>query len=267
MAQTDYQPQHFKPGTAPAPHGGGLIIVYGEPGVGKTQFCIDTADVSTPLWYSNFDRDAAHLLKKYKGEGGIYYQDFMALTKAQAETCLEKLEGMKNAAMSAGKGVFVLDNFAHCYEIVQLAKLDQSKSGPLGYGPVNLWLRDFMLGLERAGVWCLITAPAKEIWITVTNPNTGNKTGQATGLYDPDGWKHADYHIIGSVWLYTNQPIGAERQPKSTPSSGDTEMPVNYPETVYKAQIVESKKRPSAKGMIIKSPTLAKVLKLMGEGP
>jgi len=65
--------------------------------------------------------------------------------------------------------------------------------------------------------------------------------------------------------LYTNQPIGAERQPKSTPSSGDTEMPVNYPETVYKAQIVESKKRPSAKGMIVKSPTLAKILKLMGE--
>ena len=86
----DYQPRHFKTGTAPAPHGGGILIVYGEPGVGKTQFCVETADVGTPLYMCNFDRDAAHLLKKYKGEGGIYYEDFMALTKQQAEACLDK---------------------------------------------------------------------------------------------------------------------------------------------------------------------------------
>src|SRR3990172_4616079 len=210
---SQWQPAHYKPGEAPPKRGGGILIVYGHPSTGKTRFAINTWEVGTPLWMANFDRDASHLLSQYQGTAGVFYDDFMALTPTQATSCLDRLTGMKNAAMSKGEGVFVLDNFAACYEIVTLAKYDHGKMGALAYGPVNAWLRDFMLGLERSGVWCIITAPPKEIWVSVINPNTGNRTGQATGLFDPDGWKHADFHIMGEVWLYTNRQMGAEPIP------------------------------------------------------
>lgn len=249
-----YQPQHFKPGEAPKPKGGGIILVYGHPGVGKTKFGIDTWDVATPLFYANFDRDASHLITNYKGEGGVFYDEFVALTQSQAKAALERLAGLKNAAISTGKGVFVLDNVAHADEIVTMAMVDPNdRRGAMAHGPRNLWWRDFLLSLERSGLWCILTAPAKEIWISVMGAN-GKMQGQATGLFDPDAWKHLDYHVVGELWLHTNRVMGA----KAIPTDGDR------PPLEFKGQITLSKKRPQVEGMILANPTLALVLKAMG---
>jgi hypothetical protein len=108
-----YQPQHYKPGEAPASKPGGIITVYGHTSVGKTQFCINTWDVADTLFLANFDRCAAHLIKKYEGAGGVYYDQFTALTQNDAKGVLTKLEGMRNAAISLGKAVFCVDHRIH----------------------------------------------------------------------------------------------------------------------------------------------------------
>jgi len=271
MADVAYSPQHFKPGEAPPKRGGGILVVYGHPSVGKTRFCINTWDVDTPLYFANFDRDASHLLSQYQGTGGVYYDEFTALTPSQALSCLDRLTGMKNAAMSKGEGVFVLDNFLACYELVILAKYDSAKMGAMGYGPVNLWLRDFMLGLERAGIWCLLTAPSKEVWISIVNQNTGNRTGQATGTFDPDGWfgsGKGDYHMVGEVWLYTNRKMGAEPNPvvgQVLDESLGAYLPALQQQLEFYGKLTLSKKRPAVEGVILKNPSLYNILKLMKE--
>ena len=252
-----YQPAHFKPGEAPVSKPGGIIMVYGHPSVGKTQFCVNTWDVADTLFFANFDRDASHILKKYEGKGGVYYDQFTALTQQNAKGVLEKLEGMRNAAISTGKAVLVVDNAAACADIVTLALYDKSKFGALAYGGINVWWRDFLLPLEKAGIWCLLTAPSKEIWAEL----------KSTGLYGSDGWKHQDYHIMSEVWLFTTRPLGAKNEPKMAGAAGDLFLPdeSEYPTLEYKGQIMLAKKRPAVQGMIMKSPTLKGILKAMKE--
>ena len=250
-----YQPQHFAPGEAPSTKPGGIIMVYGHPGVGKTEFCIKTWDVADTLFCANFDRDSSHILKKYQGQGGVYYDQFTALTQPQAKGVLEKLEGMRNAAISKGKSVFMVDNAAAAADIVSLALYDKSKFGALAFGGVNVWWRDFLLPLERAGIWCLLTAPSREIWAEL----------KSTGLYGSDGWKHLDYHIMSELWLFTTRPLGAKNEPESVGVIGELELAKDYPTLEYKGQIMLAKKRPAVQGMIMKSPTLHGILKAMKE--
>ena len=249
-----YQPQHFAPGEAPATKPGGIIMVYGHPSVGKTQFCVNTWDVADTLFFANFDRDASHIIKKYEGAGGVYYDQFTALTQQDAKNVLTKLEGMRNAAISQGKGVLVVDNAAACADIVTLALYDKSKYGALAYGGINVWWRDFLLPLEKAGIWCLLTAPSKEIWAEL----------KSTGLYGSDGWKHQDYHIMAELWLFTTRPLGAKNEPKST-GTGELELATDYPTLEYKGQIMLAKKRPAVQGMIMKNPSLKGILRAMKE--
>ena len=264
-----WQPTHFKPGDAPPVTTGGIIIVYGWPGVGKSQFAINTWDVAAPLWYANFDRSAAHLISQYKGAEGVHYADFTAWSKAQAEEACEKLLQMRNAAVNAGKGIFALDNFAAASDLVLMAKYDANKSGALAYGPVNNWWRSFVLGLEASGLWCLITAPPKEIWRSVLNKNTGNMTGQATGLYDPEGWKHIEFHAMAELWLYTNAPAGAEPQPQGTGSElmPGVEFSQSRKPLEFKGRIEVAKKRRMIEGVILSNPTLHLLLKVLKELP
>jgi len=249
-----YQPQHFNPGEAPATKPGGIIMVYGHPSVGKSWFTINTWDVGETLFFANFDRDASHLIQKYQGKGGVYYDQFTALTQQQAKTVLEKLEGMRNAAISTGKAVLVVDNAAACADIVTLALYDKSKFGALAYGGINVWWRDFLLPLEKAGIWCLLTAPSKEIWAEL----------KSTGLYGSDGWKHQDYHIMSEIWLFTTRPLGAKNEPQSV-GTGELVPAADYPTLEYKGQIMLAKKRPEVQGMILKSPTLKGILRVMKE--
>ena len=251
-----YQPQHFAPGESPATKPGGIIMIYGHPGVGKTQFCVNTWDVADTLFCANFDRDSSHILKKYAGKGGVYYDQFTALTQPQAKAVLEKLEGMRNAAISTGKAVFMLDNAAAAADIVALGLYDPKKFGALAYGGVNTWWRDFLLPLERAGIWCLLTAPSREIWAEL----------KSTGLYGSDGWKHLDYHIMSELWLFTTRPLGAKNEPQSAGAAGDLELPKDYPALEYKGQIMLAKKRPAVQGMIMRNPTLKGILRAMKEG-
>ncbi len=262
---TDYQPQHFAPGGAPPSKPGGIVMIYGHPAVGKTQFCVNTWDVGDTLFFANFDRDASHILKKYQGAGGVYYDQFTALTQPQAKGVLEKLEGMRNAAISKGKAVLVVDNAAACADIVTLALYDPKKFGALAYGGVNTWWRDFLLPLEKAGIWCLLTAPSREVWEEL----------KSTGMYSSDGWKHLVYHIMGEIWLTNNRPPGGKNNPKSLElpkkegeesNPSEMELPADYPTLEYKGQIMLAKKRPAVKGMILKSPTLKGILKAMKEG-
>ena len=250
-----YQPEHFKPGEAPATKPGGIITVYGHTAVGKTQFCINTWDVADTLFFANFDRCAAHLIKKYEGQGGVYTDQFTALTQQQAKVVLEKLEGMRNAAISLGKAVFVVDNVHTCANIVALALYDKSKPGALAYGVINTWWSDFLLPLEKAGIWCLLTAPSKELWSDM----------KSTGLYGADTWKHLDNPIMAEVWLFTTRPLGAKDAPLSVGTAGELELPKDYPNLEYKAQIMLAKKRPAVQGMILKTPTLRGILKAMKE--
>ncbi len=261
-----YQPQHFAPGEAPATKPGGIIMVYGHPGVGKTQFCVNTWDVADTLFFANFDRDASHILKKYQGKGGVYYDQFTALTQPQAKKVLEALEGMANAAISTGKSVFVLDNAAAAADIAVLALYDPKGYGAMSYGGVNTWWRDFLLPLEKAGIWCLLTGPSKEVWEDL----------KSTGFYASDGWKHLDYHVMGEIWLTNNRPPGGRNNPKSSGTAGDMELPADaqykddrlisgYPKLEYKGQIMLAKKRPAVQGMIMKNPTLKGILKAMKE--
>jgi len=250
-----YQPQHFAPGESPSTKPGGIIMVYGHPGVGKTQFCVKTEDVADTLFFANFDRDASHIIKKYTGQGGVYYDQFTALTQPQAKGVLEKLEGMRNAAIAKGSSVFVMDNAAAAADIVALGLYDPKKFGALAYGGVNTWWRDFLLPLERAGIWCLLTAPSREIWAEL----------KSTGLYGSDGWKHLDYHIMSELWLFTTRPLGAKNEPKSQGTAGELELPADYPALEYKGQIMLAKKRPAVQGMIMKNPSLRGVLRAMKE--
>ena len=249
-----YQPQHFAPGEAPASKPGGIIMVYGHPSVGKTQFCVNTWDVADTLFFANFDRDASHILKKYQGTGGVYYDQFTALTQQHAKAVLEKLEGMRNAAISEKKGVLVVDNAAAAADIVALALMER-KPGALAYGGVNTWWREFLLPLEKAGIWCLLTAPSKEIWAEQAS----------TGLYGSDGWKHQDYHIMSELWLFTTRPLGAKNEPKTASVAGEIELPADYPTLEYKGQIMLAKKQPDRQGIILRNPTLKLLLKVMKE--
>ncbi len=254
---TAYQPQHFAPGEAPATKPGGIITVYGHTSVGKTWFGVNTWDVADSLFLANFDRCAAHLIKKYEGKGGVYYDQFTALTQPQAKGVLEKLEGMRNAAISTGKSVFVIDNVHSCANIVSLALYDKSKPGALAYGIINAWWSDFLLPLEKAGIWCLLTAPSKELWADM----------KSLGLFASDTWKHLDNPIMSELWLYTTRPLGAKNEPQSAGAAGDLELPKDYPALEYKGQIMLAKKRPAVQGMIIKSPSLKMLLKAMKELP
>lgn len=268
MTDAAYQPKHFKPGEAPERRGGGIVVAYGHTAVGKTSFCVNTWDVATPLFFANFDRDASHILKQYKGEGGIYYDDFVALTKEQAIRNLEHLTGMKNAAMSKRQGVFVLDNFQAFYEMVQLAKLSgDDRKGALAYGPVNSFIRAFLFDLERTGIWCILTAPSREIWTTIIS-QSGNPTGQATGKFKPAGWGDVDYHAFSEIWLYTTQKVGASPQPQEGMPL-DAEKGIYFPkqpETYdYYGQIRRSKHYTTVEGVIVKNPTLKAMLEIMKE--
>lgn len=266
-AATPFQPKHFKPGESPPITAGGIILIYGYPGVGKSQFIINSWDVAQPLIYANFDRSAAHLLSKYQGKEGVHYADFTALTKAQAEQACDELTAMKNLAVNTGHGVFALDNFAAASDLVLHAKHDSNKASALAYGPVNEFWRDFVLGLERSGLWCLITAPPKEIWRSVLNKNTGNMTGQATGLFDPEGWKHIQFHCMAEVWLFTNRPAGAQALPVA--SEAELTPGVMFPEgrepLEFKAQIRISKRRTAVEGVILKNPSLKSLLTVLKE--
>jgi len=250
-----YQPQHFKPGEAPATKPGGIITVYGHTSVGKTQFCINTWDVADTLFFANFDRCAAHIIKKYQGEGGVYYDQFTALTQPQAKVVLEKLEGMRNAAISTGKAVFVIDNAHSCAAIVSLALYDPKKPGALAYGVINAWWSDFLLPLERAGIWCLMTAPSKELWADM----------KSLGLFEPDSWKHLDNPIMAELWLFTTRPLGAKNKPEAASVAGEIELPKDYPTLEYKGQIMLAKKQPDRQGIILKNPTLRSFLKVIRE--
>jgi len=248
-----YQPQHFAPGEAPASKPGGIITVYGHTSVGKTQFCINTWNVADTLFLANFDRCAAHLIKKYEGKGGVYYDQFTALTQQNAKGVLEKLEGMRNAAISVGKAVFVIDNAHNCANIVSIALID-NKPGALAYVKVNAWWNNFLLPLEKAGIWCVLTAPSKELWAET----------KSLGLFAADTWKHLDNPIMGEVWLFTNRPLGAKNEPEPA-GTGELEMGKDYPPLEYKAEIRLAKKRPAVQGMILKSPTLKGILRAMKE--
>ena len=88
---------------------------------------------------------------------------------------------------------------------------------------------------------------------------------KSTGLYGADTWKHLDNPIMAEVWLFTNRPLGAKDMPLSAGTAGELELPADYPTLAYKGQIMLAKKRPAVQGMLMKSPTLAKVLRAMKE--
>jgi hypothetical protein len=88
---------------------------------------------------------------------------------------------------------------------------------------------------------------------------------KSLGLFAADTWKHLDNPIMAEVWLFTTRPLGAKSEPQSAGTAGDLELPAGYPPLLYKAQIMLAKKRPAVQGMILKDPSLAKILKAMKE--
>jgi len=245
----------YKQGETPAAKTGGIILVYGFPGVGKTSLGINAADVAQPLFYINCDRSAAHLLKNYKGEKYYYSELVTSDVHAVAKASLADATEMRNLAVNAQHGVFLIDNFSAFWDLVKMGTLVKDESGalPKDYAPANAWIRDYLISLERSGCWVVITAPAKKIWF-------GAKTDSVAGkeFYEAEGWKHIDYHLIGEVWLYCDtKPRGANPVP----------TPDNLFTYTYKGQIVYAKKRPVIEGLVVDNPTLGTILKAMKEVP
>lgn len=243
----------FKKGETPDKRGGGIVLVYGMPGVGKTRFAINNAGVAEPLFYANFDRDASHLLVNYQGEK-YYYDDFAAGDQASAKAALSRLSEMKNTAVAAGRGVFVIDNASAFWDLVKLAYLPTKSTGepmPKEYGDANSYIRDFLLSMEKVGVWTILTAPARQVWF-------GAKTDSKSGVrfYEAEGWKHIEYHLLVSVWLFVNvREPGARALPQEDAMF----------EYKYQAQIIYSKKRAAVEGYVLDNPTLELVLKAVKE--
>jgi hypothetical protein len=228
------------------------------PGVGKTLFGIRTEDVEQRLYMANYDRNASHLIAQYKGSGGVEYEEFTAMHKQEAQACLDRMDNLMAIAMAGGSGVFLLDNGAAWWDIVKLAKhKDANTRIPREFAEANTYARGFMLNAEKSGLWFLITAPPREIW-------TGAKT--STGLYEADGWKHQDFHTMAEIWLYTNRKVGADPQPVGSGTMvGELELPANEEPLEFKGKIMLAKRRPTVEGLIMKDPTLAKLLRAMKE--
>jgi len=262
---------HYKPGESPPRKPGGIILLTGMEKTGKTWFAVNSWDVSPRMFFANFDRSASHLIEKYEGKGGIEYEEFTALTKQQAQGELARLDSLKALAMSSGSGVFLLDNGAAWWDLIKIAKNPDNTGKPIPreFAEANTYARDFMLTLERSGLWVILTSPPRELW-------TGSRT--STGLFKQAGWGHIDFHIMSEIWLYTNRPVGAKPQPVGSGTLvGDMELPQDpqynadgvllkgYPQLEFKAQIQIAAKRMSLNGLIMKDPTLAKMLRAMKE--
>lgn len=245
-----YQPKLYQPGEAPTRRMGGVIIAYGFEGVGKTTFAINSWEVAEPMFFCNFDRSASHLLTDYKGEAGFYYEEFLkADTKAEAKTHIDKLEGMVNAACNVGSGVFVIDNGANAWGLVKRAFLPESGSRepyPKEYEDANFFFKNMILSLEQAGLWVIVTAPARQLWF-------GAKTDSVDGekYYEAEGFRSLKYMSIITVWLHLSlQSPGAVARPSGNPFSH-----------TYHAEYRSVKYRPEIEGVVLDDPTLKTVLK------
>lgn len=225
--------------------GGYITVVFGDKGTGKSSFCVDTADVSEPLFYANFDKDVSMLLHKYKG-AYIDYELFHATdNKAVALATLAKFKAMLNRAISVGSGVFAIDNGAALWDLIKKAylpeKADNEKIFPKEFGDANSYHREVCQTLEYSNLWPIFTAPAVEIW-------KGQSTG--TGLFKAEGWKHLDLEMTNCLYLFTpGRPEGVPHIPTDQ----------NWAHS-YKGIVVDAKLNPVVQGTVLDNPRFKELL-------
>jgi len=244
-----HKPEEIKPTT-----GGRIILAWGLGGAGKTTLGVESADVSQPLYYARFDtRNSDHMLASYKGKA-LYSEYFPPQTdSAMASFQMNRYKQFISMAKANGDGVFIEDNMATKWDMYKIACLPAgtAKPSPKDYAIGNNAMREDYGALEESQLWTVVTTPAVPLWDMVPNPNTGKNSLQDTGLYQPDGWKHFDYHSVASVYLFrTGKLMAVPMVPQEALSSG-----------TFKALITESKLRPTVVGGILDEPRLADVIK------
>jgi len=247
-----YQPKRFQPGDAPPKRKGGIIRIFGLEGSGKSQLAINSWDIAQPLFYANYDRCASHLLKAYKGEAGFFYEEFGKLdSRADAKSACERLDAFANAAISVGDGVFVIDNENNEWSITKKAYLPNEDAAAKDYDDANEFERNIRLGLEAAGIWTVITTPAKQKWFGARTSTLDGET-----YYEPYGWAHTKFMATAEVWLY-----------RSPLSPGATITPSgDMADYKYLAEIRTAKYRAAVEGVVLgeeKPVTLRGILEVV----
>lgn len=242
----------YSPNELSKTNGGRIILLWGLGGAGKTSTAIESADVAEPLFYARFDtRNADHLLAKYKGKA-LYTEYFPPQTNdAMAKFQVDKYKQFIQFAKQQGQGVFVEDNMAAKWDLYKQAYLPDGKPSPKDYGTSNNSMREDYATLEESGLWTVVTTPAVPLWDMQWNATGTKQTLQDTGLYQPDGWKHFDFHAVASVYMFrTGKIMSVPMVPSESLTSGS-----------FKALIAEAKLRPAVIGGIIDDPTLAGLIK------
>ena len=237
----------YTPGETPPEAKGGIVLLFGMESVGKSTMAIRSEDVANPLFYNNFDRDAAHLLKARTAP--YHYEQYRARTHAEANAQLTKFDDSVTLATRSPvnpdgtRGVFAIDGGSYFWDIVKLAKLPANDDDPppKAYDEANSYVDDHLLHLTQSGLWVVITSPAKEVW-------TRERSG--SGEYEARGWNRMKFHIIVEAMMFL------DTKPRGT-------LPVPLASTfnyTYNCYIKTSKRRPMVEGVVIADPTLRKLL-------
>ena len=243
-----YQPVPLIPSEIKVKSGGYIYFLTGLGGVGKTTVAIlGSQEIDVPLYYANFDRDASHILAKYKGEL-LYTETFRrADTKAGALREIGRFRQFVDFARREKQGVFVLENIAAEWNIVSKAFLpDEDRPAPKEYADANGFQRSIILDLEDSGLTTVITGPVKEQWLSAS---------KTSGLVEPDVWKHLQFHAVTEVYLFRTGKITAVPPvPTEALTCGD-----------FKALIMEAKMNPIVIGTVLDNPILKDIIAATSE--
>ena len=237
-----YQPTPITPSKLEVKTGGYIFLVSGLGGVGKTSFAINSQAVDVPLYFANFDRDASHLLAKYKGDL-MYLETFRrADTKPGALGELKRFRQFVDFARQEKQGVFIIDNVAAAWNIISKAYLpDEDRPAPKEYADANGFMRSLLLDMEDSNLTTVLTAPVREQWISASKTN---------GLVEPDVWKHLQFHSVAEIYLFRTGKVTAIAPiPTEELTQGQ-----------YKGLIMEAKLLPVVIGTVLDNPTMSSVV-------
>lgn len=197
------------------------IVPWGSEGVGKTRFLFSCP---RPLFLVNLDRPLQ--LDTLAREGfdldGVYVLDLDP--EWEPSTVCEAIASFTRDAARNRAGTFGVDNGKRLWDIHQLAYKDaNSKRGAMAFGEPNAKMHDLYQTLltPKAGLPSslnvVVSHPATDEWRTVVNEETGRETGQRTGKFVPDQWKHTPFYADVVLWLYRWPPPLAQAYPQGGP--------------------------------------------------
>ena len=256
-----YQPKVTKPADTVVKQGGCAVLAFALEGGGKTHFLVNSHDVAPHLVLLNFDRDASHHLKRYKGEDYIEEKFEQTDNPVQARAACNRVEQIIGwATQQKHPIVFGIDNVvnwkalantAYLPNEAELSKRRNPEIVARDYELSNTHLRRCVFSLESSNLYAVLTSPAEPRWVGET------RKAQEGGedLIESKAWKGFDFCITSKIYLFNAGGTSTLVRPIPQEKVGKPE---------YKAQIITAKFRSAAQGMILESPTLKEVLGVVG---